>query len=212
MFAKEFEEFSIEVTATMIKSEFRFLEVQQKVSGGDAVELDDAPLGEAPEGLDAIDVRFSVGEFVLTMIDSQVLGIADIDESMVATPAVRVNHTLQTHLAANHLLQRLFPGIRDNFREDPTVAFEDSEDDCFATCSATTFTTHPLGAEVRLIDFDLSQVRGLPLTLLKDSLANLQVDVVDSSHGQADESRGIGGRQIHGEAPDELPEFGLTDF
>lgn len=203
---------SIEVTATMIKSEFRFFEVQQKVPGGDAVELDDAPLGEAPEGLDPIDMRFSIGEFVLTMIDSQVLGIADVDESVVATPVIGMNDTFQADLATNHLLQRLFLGIRDNLGEDMTVAFEDSEHDCFATSSPTTFAAHPLGTEVGFIDFDLPQVGRLPLTLLEDSLANLQVDVVDTPHGQASESRGVGGCQIHGKTPDELPEFGLTDF
>ena len=212
MFAKEGEQGSIEATATMVKSEFRFFEMQEKVSGGNAVELDHAPFGEAPEGLNAIDMGFSIRELVLGVVDSQVFGVANVHESIVATPAIGVNDTFQADLAANDSLQGDFLGIGNNFSEDLTVAFEDSKDDCLATSTSSSFATHSFGTEVRFINFDLSQVRCLSLTLLTDTVTNLQKDIVDPSHREARKNRGVGGCQVHGKTLDELPKLGLTDF
>jgi hypothetical protein len=93
-----------------------------------------------------------------------------------------------------------------------TVAFEDSKDDCLAASTSSSVATHSFGTGVRFINFELSQVRCLSLTLLSDTVANLQKDIVDPSYGEASKSRCVGGGQIPGKTLDELPKLGLTDF
>ena len=72
----------------MVESEFSFFEVNIKRMFCNPVELSQASFGIAPEAFNAVDVRAAVGEFVVAMVDTKVLGIAHIDEPIVAGPAV----------------------------------------------------------------------------------------------------------------------------
>jgi hypothetical protein len=67
----------------------------------DAVELLQAMLGEAPETLDAVDVVRPAGELVLPVIDSVMLRVADIDQAVVAAPAVAVDDYLRREATAD---------------------------------------------------------------------------------------------------------------
>ena len=64
-----------------------------------AVELGQASLGVAPEALDAVDVRSIVGEFILPVLDAQMLLVTHIDQAIVATPSVGVHHRVQADAA-----------------------------------------------------------------------------------------------------------------
>ena len=108
----------------MVESEFSLFEVEVEGVPGDAVELSQSPFGVAPEGLDAVDVRLKVGELVIVMPDAEVFGVADVDQAVVASPAVAVNDAGQVDLAANGLQQRVFLGVGNDLRVNMTVAFE----------------------------------------------------------------------------------------
>jgi len=83
--------------------------VQRKGCLGDAVEAGQTRLGVGPEALDPVDMRPVVGEFVLAVVNPQVLGVAQIAP------------------AANHLLEHGFRAIRDEFGVDFSVSLEDAE-------------------------------------------------------------------------------------
>ncbi len=90
----------------------------------------------------------SVGEFILCMLDPEVLVEAEIDQSVVAAPAVCLERGFGFHFAANHRLQR---GIRDIWHDlgvDLAAAFEQAEDDGFSAGSATSFAAHATPPEV----------------------------------------------------------------
>ena len=63
------------------------------------------------------------------MIDSQVPGIAQIYQSVIASPSIGVNDTVGTYFPSNNALKAVFGGIWDNFSIHVSIAFKDSEDD-----------------------------------------------------------------------------------
>jgi hypothetical protein len=61
--------------------------------------------------------------------------------------------------AANNGLQRFSLDIRNNLREDFSVAFIDSEDNSFAARSATAFAFDTTRSEVRFVNFNFFRKR-----------------------------------------------------
>jgi hypothetical protein len=43
-----------------------------------------------PEAFDTVDVVAACGKFIFTMIYTKVLAVTNVDETIIATPAVRV--------------------------------------------------------------------------------------------------------------------------
>lgn len=73
-----------------------------------SVELRQPVFYIAPKALDSIDMVGAKGKFVVAMIDPQMLVEAQIDQPVVASPAVGMNYGFKTCLAANDGLQRGF--------------------------------------------------------------------------------------------------------
>ncbi len=107
-----------------------------------SLNLRQATLGETPEALDAVDVAAATSELIRPMMDSQVLGVADIDQTVVATPPVRMNDRFHGDATANNGLERDLFAIRDDLRVALAVTFQQSEDDGLARRATSTLATH----------------------------------------------------------------------
>jgi hypothetical protein len=57
-----------------------------------------------PKTFYPVDVVTALGKFILTVINTKMLAIADIDEAVVATPSVRVDNAFQLYFAAYNRL------------------------------------------------------------------------------------------------------------
>ncbi len=79
----------------MIKAIFTFFQVQIKSRSRHAVELLQATFGKRPETFNSVDVNIAGSENIFRVIDSQMLGISDINQTVVAAPAVRMNHRVE---------------------------------------------------------------------------------------------------------------------
>lgn len=154
----------------MVETELCFLEVQIEGVFGNAFELGESEFGISPEALDAIDVRLFVGKFVSPMLDAQVFGVANIDQAIVAAPAIGMDDALQIDFASNGLLQGLFATIRNDLGVDMGIAFEDSKDNGLAARASATLASNAFGPEVRLVDFDFPPEGVLGFTVLGDAL------------------------------------------
>src|SRR5438045_3491214 len=97
-----------------------------------------------------------IGKLVVRMQHPEMLRVTNINQSIIAPPAVRMNHGLKRNMSANHLLQRAFTAIRHDLSIDRAIAFEDAEDNRLATGSAASFASDAASAEVRFIDFDFA--------------------------------------------------------
>ena len=71
----------------MIEAPFGLFEVEVEGVFGHPLELGEPDLGHAPEAFDAIYVDRAAGEFILRVVDTKV-AVAEIDEAVVATPAI----------------------------------------------------------------------------------------------------------------------------
>ena len=72
----------VEIITSVVEAELGFFQVQIKRMLWHTFELDQSMLGEGPEAFapgGAIDVRATIDELIVAVVDAQVLGIADID-------------------------------------------------------------------------------------------------------------------------------------
>lgn len=85
----------------MVEAELGLFQVKIEGMFGHGIELDEALFCQAPEAFDAVDVVGSRGELAVSMADPEVLVEAQIDEPVVSSPAVGMEHGLRTCFAAN---------------------------------------------------------------------------------------------------------------
>src|SRR5437868_4938336 len=93
-------------------------------------------------------------ELVFTMVDSEVLRVPDIHQSVIAAPAVGLNDGVNRDSTANNGLKCALFTVRDNLGINAAVTFEDAEDNGLATSSSASLSTHSASAEVTLVNFD----------------------------------------------------------
>ena len=113
-------------------------------------------LGGVQEALDPVDVVRASDELVLAVVDTEVLRVPDIDQPVVAAPAVRVDDDLRRHAATDNGLKRGFLVVRHDLRVDLARALQEAEDNGLARGSAASLAAHAPGTEVALIDLDMA--------------------------------------------------------
>jgi len=75
----------------VVEAELAVLQVQFKGVAGHTFELGALGLGEAPERLDTVDVLLASDKLALAVVDPEVLVEADVDQPVIAAPAVGVD-------------------------------------------------------------------------------------------------------------------------
>ena len=88
----------------MIESKLTLFKMQVKCTGGHATESKQARFGIPPETFNSIDVITAFGKFILAMINPELLTVTNIDQAIIAAPAVRVDDAFEFHSAANNRL------------------------------------------------------------------------------------------------------------
>jgi hypothetical protein len=152
-------------------------------------------------------------ELALPMMDSEVLGVADINEAIIAAPAVRVDDCFESHATANNGLQRGLFAVGNDLRIDRTITLEDTEDDGLARCAAPALATHSTSAKVRFIDFNFTRrERRCAFTLCGDALTKLEKDRGRAPAREASQMSRITGCQIQCEVAQELTKFALANL
>jgi hypothetical protein len=56
--------------------------------------------GKRPEAFYFVDVNITNGEYIIRIIDSQMFEISDINQSVIATPSVRMNHRIERNTSS----------------------------------------------------------------------------------------------------------------
>jgi hypothetical protein len=97
----------------------------------DAIELLESPFSKAPEALNAVDVLRATGKHISSVLDSEVLRVADIYKAVVSAPAVGVDDGLRCDATADNSLSSGLLAVRHDLRIDLAVTLEEAEDDCF---------------------------------------------------------------------------------
>jgi hypothetical protein len=141
-----------------------------KRRSGHAVKLHESPFGIRPKGFDAVDVSSAVGKLVLSVVNTIMLLVAQINQAAVAAPGVGMDQAVRIDSAPNDGQQGLSGTIRHDLRIDRASSLEDSKDRGFAIGTPASFAFDAPGAKVGFIDLDLSLERRGLLTELGDPL------------------------------------------
>lgn len=138
---------------SMVEAKFGLLQVRGERLPGGSVELGQSAFGKTPEGFDSVDVIWTPGKFILTMVDPKMLVESQVDQAIIPSPSVGVNETLRVGLAPDDRLENAIARMGNDFRVDPITVFQRSEDDRFATVASAPFATDPVRSQVGLIGF-----------------------------------------------------------
>ena len=163
-------------------------QVQVEGRRRDAVELLEPPLSETPKALNAVDVMRALHKLVLTMMNSKMLGVSNINQTIITTPSIGVDDSIKRAATAHNGLQSALFALRHNLGVDAAISLEDAEDDSLAAGSATTLATHAPRAEVRLIHFDLARCKGgCAFAFFPNALSDFEKDRGDTLACQTSE-------------------------
>lgn len=152
-------------------------------------------------------------ELILTMIDSEVLRITDINQAVITAPAIGMDDGVEGHSPANYGLKRTFSAIRHHFCVNATIALEDAKDDRLARGAAAAFASDSARSKVAFINFNFAVRVGR--SALAFSCNTLSHSEKDRGHCLARQSRQLGdvaGSKIHCEVAHDLPKFALRNF
>ena len=95
----------IEIITTMIKTKFGFFQVQIKGVFGHTIELCKRRQAIAPERFDAVNMPLTTGKFIVTMMHPEVFIKANVNQSVIAAPSIRMNHGIWRHMPTDNGLQ-----------------------------------------------------------------------------------------------------------
>ena len=168
-------------------------------------------LGKAPEALDAVDMGFTSNELVLPVIDTQVLAVADINQAIVAPPAIGIDDAVQGNPTADNALQRSLSAVRDDFCVNAAVAFENAEDSRFAKGPASSLALDAAGTEVGFIHLDLAGERRLGLAIFSNTFTDASQITVNGIAVKVRQGSDLSGVQIQCKQPDNLAKLGLRN-
>ncbi len=196
----------------MIEAELCFFEMEVEGMFGDAVELKQAAFREAPEAFDAVDVLRSAGELVVGVADPEVLVEAEIDQAVVTSPAVGMEHGFGSDSAADHRLQSGFGDVGNDLGVDLVASFEQTEDDRLAAGSSASSAAHATRAKVRLVGLDFALEWRVALTGFGHPPSHSQKNRVHGSDRDAGDGGGLGRRQIQHKTANQMPESRFTDL
>ena len=179
-----------------------FFEVQREVDLH-AVELGQPAFGKAPERFDAVDVSTTGGEG-LFLVDADVLVITNVDESIVAGPAIRADHAAGINAPTDDGSQSVLAAIIHDFGVNFSLPLEDAKDRLFeratSSPSGQSASSHPAGTEVAFIDFDHpAKLPPLVHALPGNEQAEALVESIDGVTVEPQKCRRLGGSQVQGE-------------
>ena len=83
-----------------------------------------ARLCEGPEAFNAINMWVFIGKFIVAMLHPKVLLIAQVNQAIVAAPAVRVDNTFEFYPTTNYALERALWAVGDYLCVDSSISFE----------------------------------------------------------------------------------------
>ncbi len=90
----------------------------------------------------------------MRMLDAEMFLIAQINESVITSPAIGMNDAFKVYTATYDALEGGSGAIRNDFRIDIILAFEQTKNNVFSACSTTSDSSDPASDEVAFINFD----------------------------------------------------------
>ena len=107
-----------------------------------SAELRQADFTQPPEVLDTVDMVVSIGKFILTMLDSIMLFISKICQSVVGSKSVGVDACSRVGFAFDNGQQLACRAVFDDLLINLITSFEHAENRNFTFSSSASFTAN----------------------------------------------------------------------
>src|SRR5260221_4942010 len=191
----------------MIKVELTFFKVQMERFATEAAKLRQPHLCDAPEVLDAVDVRFALHKLVAAMIHPVMLLVAQIHQAAVTLPAIRIDDAAQGHLALQNGRQHRPGTVWHDLRINLSLPLEQAEHRHLLKSTTPAFAPNTPAAKITFINLDLAAQRRLGLAERGDArpeMVQVEIDRVAVQSGQLGDFSGF---HIQTKQPQQQPEF-----
>lgn len=192
---------------SMIETKFHLLQVEQKLTAGNAIVAFQLSLRIALEILDPVDVSPTAGGEPVIMIDP-IVSVALGDQPLVAGELVRVDRAALGHLLANHRPKGVAGHIGNRTGIHLAAPLQEPEDSHFAG-RASAPESLPVTAKVGLVGFDLAAQRGTVFAFPRDMLADHLIDPLGTVTVDPNDASRLHGRNLQGKEVNELVELSV---
>ena len=198
---------------SMIKSPLGFLYMGLECAVADTPHPCQAGFGNAPETLDAVDVRPAVGEHIVGVFDAIMPLVTDIDQPVVSLPLVGENHGVVRDKAFYYRHERGGGAVFHDLREHAAAAFFHAEDYGLAQRSAPPFALDAARAEVRFVHLHLAGGEGrFPGRHLADSRPREGENTVDGVAAKTRERGNLNPAQVKRKVSEQRPKLDLGNM
>ncbi len=99
--------------------------MQSKRMFGNTVELCQTALGKTPKRFNAVDMAAAFDKLIVTMIHPKVFVKTNVNQAIIATPAIGMDDTQRVSFASDHRLQGRFRGVWNNLRVNLIESFQE---------------------------------------------------------------------------------------
>ena len=143
----------------MVKPKLTLFQMEIKSVFLHASKANQAGFGIGPKAFYAVDLAMRIRKLILTMLYPVMLLIAKVYQSIVATPSVRMDDAFRVYPSTDDALQRSPRAIRNDFRVDSPMPFEEAENESFSTRASASDTSDPARSKVTFINLNFSGKR-----------------------------------------------------
>ena len=140
----------------MIKPKFTFFQMEIKCLSLHASEANQTSLSISPKAFYAIDMAMLIGKFILAMLDSIMLLVTKVYQTVIPSPAIRMNNAFWVNAATNNALQGGSGAVWDNLCIDFSLPFEETKNYCFPSGSTSSESSDSASTKITFIDFNLA--------------------------------------------------------
>ncbi len=116
----------------MVKPKFALFQMKIKAVLLQTSKFDQACFGIGPKTFYPIDVRVLIGKFIRAMFHTKMFLITEIYQTIISTPAIRMDDAFQRNTSSYNALKSAFGAIRDYFGVNTAIAFEEAKNNGFA--------------------------------------------------------------------------------
>ena len=126
----------------MVKAKLSFFKMQIKRVFSHTIKLCQSSFSITPKRFNAIDMGLSISKLIRAMMHPKMLIKANIHQTIIAAPAVRMNHRTDFNMASDNALQRGFGAVWHDFRVYLAYKLQYAKYNGFAISTASAFAAY----------------------------------------------------------------------
>ena len=134
----------------MIKAKLSFFKMQIKRVFSHTVKLCQPSFSITPKRLNPVNMTLPTRKLIVAMVHPKMLIKANIHQTIITTPAIRMNHRVHIHMPSDNSLQRGFGAVWHDFRIYLAHKLQYAKYNGFAISAAYTLTAYTTCANLLL--------------------------------------------------------------